>query len=108
MFFLGQSNTVCDQAMRTMSEDNRCKKCSDIFIDTFCYIQVNPIPYAIKLRDEGVKIIAIGVADLNGKISISELEGITGNKSDVYTRDTFDEILKDEFLVDITKKSCDR
>jgi len=68
--------------------------------------EVEPTQYAKQLRDTGCQIIAIGVPDKYGRISQTELEGLTGDSALTFTRDTFEEIFDNGFMFQIAKISC--
>ena len=59
---------------------------------------------AKELRDIGYTVLAIGI----GKgINNTELADIAGNRDNVYSAATFDELVTNEFLDSVNKKGCD-
>jgi len=63
----------------------------------------DPVIPARALRERGTKIYAIGVTD---DINRGELEDITGNVSNVFYQSTFEELLNEEFVKNITEAEC--
>ena len=64
----------------------------------------DPVQVAKELRDAGFKVIAIGIGS---GVNNTELAGITGDKENVYSAATFDELIGNDFLDEVNKKGCE-
>ena len=64
----------------------------------------DPGQVAKELRNMGYTVLAIGI----GKgVNSTELADIAGDKNNVYSAATFDELITTEFLDNVNKKGCD-
>jgi Mg-chelatase subunit ChlD len=63
----------------------------------------HPGDIANELRKSGVKILVVGIGS---ETNPTELEHMAGNRSNVYSAKSFDELMGGEFLKRITDESC--
>ena len=64
----------------------------------------DPGNVAEELRSMGYKVLAVGIGS---GVNSTELAHITGNKANVYSAATFDELISQDFLGTVNKAGCD-
>uniref|UniRef100_A0A7M5WVJ2 VWFA domain-containing protein n=1 Tax=Clytia hemisphaerica TaxID=252671 RepID=A0A7M5WVJ2_9CNID len=64
----------------------------------------DPGNVAEELRSMGYKVLAVGIGS---GVNSTELAHITGNKANVYSAVTFDELISQDFLGTVNKAGCD-
>ena len=64
----------------------------------------DPVVIAKELRKLGIRIIVVGIGD---EIKYSELNGIAGKNNRVFTADSFDQLISEEFIQKISSNTCD-
>ena len=63
----------------------------------------DPGVVAQEIRDEGIKLIVVGMG--NGTKE-SQLINIGGTAENVFSADTFDDLIADQFIENVTKIAC--
>ena len=63
----------------------------------------DPGQVAKELRDAGYTVLAIGIGS---GVNTTELADISGDKENVYSAATFDELVGNDFLNDVMNASC--
>jgi len=72
-------------------------------LDKTMNIKLDPAIAAGSLKKKGIEIFAVGVGT---NVDKAELEAITGDSKKVYHASTFDKLISDEFVGDVSKKIC--
>ena len=65
----------------------------------------DPSKLAKAVRDSGVKLLLVGIG---AAVNKTELAKIAGDESNLYTVDTFDELISFDFIKNISESSCKR